>query len=78
MAIPVIPDAGKPWLSWAQGIDAEARKIANTMTYVGTAAAPVTSASQARPVTTGPVYWMCAAGITPTNAAAGDLIWNAS
>lgn len=29
MAVPAIPDAGKPWLTWAQGIDTEARKVAD-------------------------------------------------
>lgn len=48
------------------------------MRYIGTSAAPITNASTARPSGTGPVYWICAAGVTPTNALSGDLIWNAS
>jgi hypothetical protein len=44
---------------------------------VGTPADPVTDANLARPDSDGLVYWVCANGVTPVNAAAGDLIWNA-
>lgn len=45
---------------------------------VGTRAAPVTDPATARPDTEGVVYWLCANGVTPANAADGDLIWNAT
>jgi hypothetical protein len=45
---------------------------------VGTSSVPITNAATTRPETTGIVYWLCAHGVTPTNAAAGDLIWNAA
>jgi hypothetical protein len=45
---------------------------------IGTVATPISNASTARPVTPGPVYWLCANGVTPSNALAADLIWNAS
>lgn len=48
------------------------------MRYVGTSTLPITNASTSRPSGSGPVYWMCAAGVTPTNAITGDLIWNAA
>lgn len=50
---------------------------ATYVTYVGTQAAPVTTAGTARPSVSGPVYWLCAAGVTPSNAIDGDLIYNA-
>lgn len=48
-----------------------------SLTYVGTSASPVSDAGQARPSTDGPVYWLCANGVTPTNALDGDIIFNA-
>lgn len=48
------------------------------MQYVGTYATPISSAGQARPTTSGPVYWIMALGVTPTNAAGGDLIYTKS
>lgn len=50
---------------------------AATVRYVGTSAAPVTNAALARPSVAGPVYWICAIGVTPANAADADIIWNA-
>lgn len=52
-------------------------RTATSMQSVGTYTTPISSASQARPSTTGPVYWICENGVTPTNAEDGDLIWNA-
>lgn len=46
--------------------------------YIGTSASPVTDDATARPTTDGPVYWICANGVTPTNAIDGDIIFNAS
>lgn len=46
--------------------------------YVGTNAAPVTTAGTARPSTAGPVYWVCANGVTPSNAISGDIVFNKS
>lgn len=50
----------------------------NAMTYVGSRTSLVTSASIVRPNVIGPVYWMCANGVTPTNAVLGDIVFNAS
>lgn len=51
---------------------------AGLITTIGTSTVPVTSAATARPSTTGVVYWLCAKGVTPTNAAAGDIVWNSA
>ena len=59
-------------------IDARVSQSAVFVSAVGTAAAPVTDPATARPATDAPVYWLCANSVTPTNAVAGDLIWNAS
>lgn len=48
------------------------------MNVIGSRTTPLASAGAARPDVAGPVYWMCAVGITPSNALSGDLIWNAS
>lgn len=48
------------------------------VSIVGSRATPVTDPATPRPDTTGVAYWLCATGVTPANAAAGDLIWNAS
>lgn len=42
---------------------------------VGTTAVPISSAGQARPAVTGPVYWLMAEGVAPTHAVPGDIIW---
>jgi hypothetical protein len=48
-----------------------------SMAVVGTAATPITDPNTARP-NAETVYWKCASGVTPSHAANGDLIWNAS
>lgn len=50
---------------------------ANIMVVAGSSATPISSNSAARPATSGPVYWICAFGVTPTNAVTGDIIFNA-
>lgn len=47
------------------------------MVTVGTTASPITDPSTARPSGAAAVYWICASGVTPTNAQTGDLIFNA-
>lgn len=49
-----------------------------TMTVIGSSSVPISDAGTARPTTSGAVYWICAAGVTPSHAATGDLIFNAS
>jgi hypothetical protein len=60
----------------AKGYGRTPGAAASVTTYVGSVASPITNASTARPSVAGPVQWMCANGITPTNAIAGDLIWD--
>lgn len=45
------------------------------LTYAGTSSSPITDASTVRPSAIGPVYWLCAEGVTPLNAIDGDFIW---
>lgn len=52
--------------------------VQNSMVVVvGTPASPITNAATARPSGAVVVYWLCANGVTPTNASGADLIWNA-
>lgn len=48
------------------------------VTPVGSSASPITNPATPRPTGAGIVYWLCAKGVTPTNALSGDLIWNSA
>lgn len=78
---PGVTDNGDGTFSIGTGVAATvlgAAGSANTyLAHVGTATSPVTDPATARP-TAAVVYWLCAAGVTPANATAGDLIWNAN
>lgn len=52
-----------------------ASALADAMIVVGSVDAPISSASTPRPAGTC-AYWICAVGVTPTNAVSGDLIFN--
>lgn len=50
---------------------------AGFLAYVGRGDEPIGDTGFARPSTDGPVYWIMANGVTPSNAEAGDIIFNA-
>lgn len=74
-----LPDPGDTsWNDWAEEQEAASDIVrSSSIVIVGSTASPVSSAGTARPSGALVVYWMCANGITPTNAQNGDLIWNA-
>jgi hypothetical protein len=74
VTVPLPSQGSTSWYSWAQQVH---EVTTATMRVVGTGSDPITDGATARPDTDGPVYWMCADGVTPANAAPGDLIWNA-
>lgn len=73
MAIPTLPGPNSnDWYAHYTALDGAAR---TAMAVVGSTTTPITSATTARPDAPA-VYWICATGVTPTNAVNGDLIYN--
>lgn len=48
----------------------------SVIVIVGNPSSPITDAATARPTGAMVCYWVCALGVTPTNAVTADIIWN--
>lgn len=80
-AHPLLSAAVNPLMASVDDLDGTGGRVAtleaHSLRIVGTGTTPISNSATARPSTARPVYWLCANGVTPANAAPGDLVWNA-